>query len=350
MRIVVTGATGNVGTSVLRALAADPAVDSILGVARRLPEWQLDKVEWAERDIVYDRLEPAFDGADVVIHLAWAIQPSRDEVTTYSVNVNGSRRVFSAAAAAGAGAVVYASSVGAYGPADRDDDPVDESWPTTGIPTSFYSRHKALVESSLDRFEAEHSGIRVVRLRPALIFKGGAGSEIRRLFGGPFVPTTLVDPRRLPVVPWISGLRTQAVHSDDVGEAYRLAAVGDARGAFNIAAEPVLDASSIGDALGARTIPLPAALVRGLAATTWRVHLQPTSPGWVDMAVHSPLMSTDRARTELSWNPRHSSQEAIREVLEGMSDRSGENTPPLSPDAGGPFRIRELLSGIGSRK
>ena len=123
MRIVVTGATGNVGTSVLRALAADSRVDSIVGIARRLPEWQLDKVEWADKDIVYDRLEPTFEGADAVIHLAWAIQPSRDEVTTFSVNVSGSRRVFDAAAAAGVGAVVYASSVGAYGPADRDGSP-----------------------------------------------------------------------------------------------------------------------------------------------------------------------------------------------------------------------------------
>ena len=228
--------------------------------------------------------------------------------------------------------------------------PVDESWPTEGIPTSFYSRHKSLVEASLDRFEAEHPEIRVVRLRPGLIFKSGAGSEVRRLFGGPFVPTSLLHPGRLPVVPWISGLRTQAVHSDDVGDAYRLAALGDSHGAFNIAADPVLDEKSIGAALGARCIPLPATLVRGLAATTWRAHLQPTSPGWVDMAVNSPLMSTERARTELGWSPRHSAKESIREVIEGMASRDGESTPPLDPAAGGRFRIRELLSGIGARK
>jgi UDP-glucose 4-epimerase len=36
MRIVIVGATGNVGTSVVGALAADPAVESVLGLARRL--------------------------------------------------------------------------------------------------------------------------------------------------------------------------------------------------------------------------------------------------------------------------------------------------------------------------
>lgn len=350
MRIAITGATGNVGTSVIRSLVADSRVDSIVGIARRLPEWQPEKVEWVEADVTYDRLELCFEGADVVIHLAWAIQPSRDEDLTYSVNVRGSERVFDAAAAAKVPAVVYASSVGAYSPRSSQDAPVDEFWPTGGIVSSFYSRHKAIVESSLDRFEAEHPEIRVVRLRPALIFKGSAGSEIRRLFGGPFVPNRLLRPGRLPVVPWITGLRTQAVHSADVGEAYRLAALGEARGAFNIAAEPVLDAETLSDALGARVVSLPAMATRALAGATWKARLQPTPPGWVDMAVGAPLMKTDRARGELGWKPANSSGDAIREVLEGMASSEGEDTPPLASKSGGTLRFREILSGIGARK
>jgi len=349
MRIVVVGATGNVGTSVVDALSGDERVESVLGLARRLPAIERPKVEWAEADIVLDRLEPHFEGADAVVHLAWAIQPSRDEVTTYSVNVRGSQRVFDATAAAGVPALIYASSIGAYSPGPQDD-PVDESWPTGGISSSFYSRHKAAVEATLDRFEAENPEIRVVRLRPALIFKGTAASEVRRYFGGPFVPTSLVKPTRLPVFPWISGLRTQAVHTDDVADAYRLAALGDVSGAFNIAAEPVLDAETVGEAIGARTIPLPARVVRALASATWAARLQPTPPGWVDMGVGVPVMDTSRARTELGWQASHTSQEALRELLDGMSEREGTRTPPLDPQAGGPLRVREILSGLGARK
>lgn len=348
MRIVVTGASGNVGTSVLRALIAEPKVESILGIARRLPEWRPEKVTWAAADVAGDPLEPHFRGADVVIHLAWAIQPSRDEVTTRRVNVTGSERVFEASAEAGVGALVYASSIGAYS-AGSQAERVDESWPTGGIPTSFYSRHKALVETALDRFEADHPDVRIVRLRPALIFKGGSASEIRRLFGGPLVPGKLLEPARLPVMPWISGLRTQAVHTHDVADAYRLAAVGDASGAFNIAAEPVLDAQSVGEALGARVVPLPGGMVRALAAGTWSARLQPTPPGWVDMGRGVPLMDTSRARETLGWTPSHSSGEALREVLSGMAGGEGERTPPLDPKAGGFMRIREFLTGIGAR-
>ena len=350
MRVVVTGATGNVGTSVVDALLADDQVDSVLALARRpSPKWQADGLELATADVVIDDLVPHFEGADVVIHLAWAIQPSRDDRMLRAVNVDGSRRVFEAVAASGAGALVYASSVGAYSPGPVDRHPVDESWPTDGIQTSFYSRHKAEVESILDGFEAEHPNLRVVRLRPALIFKGESGTEIRRLFGGPFVPSPLLKPGRLPVFPWISGLATQAVHADDVGAAYALAATADVQGAFNIAADPILDATTLAAALGVRIISLPERIVRGLAAASWRVRLQPTPEGWVDMGLHSPLMSTARAATELGWTPRRTATDTFVELLNGLAAGSGRATPPLDPATSGKGRSHEISTGIGAR-
>ena len=145
------------------------------------------KVEWRSADVAADDLTPHLDGADAVVHLAWAIQPSHDEATMERTNVEGSRRVFAAVAAAGVPALVHASSVGAYSPGPKDE-PVAESWPTGGIPSSAYSRHKATVERLLDATELANPALRVVRLRPGLIFKTEAASEIRRLFLGPLVP------------------------------------------------------------------------------------------------------------------------------------------------------------------
>ena len=348
MRVVVTGATGNVGTSVVSALAADAGVDSIVGLARRLPAAGPEKVEWRAADVRDAELVELFRGADAVVHLAWLIQPSRDLGTVRSVNVDGSARVFRATAEAGVPALIYASSVGAYSPGPKDRL-VDESWPTEGVQTSFYARHKAEVERLLDGFEGEHPDVRVARLRPGLVFKRGAASEIRRLFLGPLLPSPLVRAELVPAVPDVPGLRFQAVHSLDVGEAYRLAVVRDVRGAFNVAAEPVLDPQELGRALHARPLPVPAAVLRGAAALSWRLRLQPTPPGWVDMALQIPLMDTRRAREELGWKPRHSSTEALLELLDGMRESAGDPTPPLAPDAGGPLRLRELLTGIGRR-
>jgi nucleoside-diphosphate-sugar epimerase len=328
VRVVVTGASGNVGTSLLRALAADDRIEEIVGVARRLPARNLHETEWRAANIEHDDLVSIFRGADCVVHLAWAIQPSHDVAALRRTNVEGSERVFHAVADAEVPALVYASSVGAYSPGPKDRS-VDESWPTDGTPTSFYARHKAEVEGLLDHFQARWPATRVVRLRPGLIFKRSSGAEQRRYFLGPFFPRALARLGARAVVPDIPGLRFQAVHTRDVAEAYRLAIVGDVRGAFNVAAEPVLDAQTLAEALGARVLPLPQAAARNAMTATWRLRLQPTPPGWLDMGLSVPVMDTTRAREELGWEPRRSSVEAIRDVLSGIADAEGEPTPPL---------------------
>ena len=350
MRVVVVGATGNAGTSLLRSLADEAAVDSVLGLARRLPELQFRKTEWARVDIAKDDLVPLFRGADVVVHLAWLIQPSHDLSHLWRVNVDGPTRVFRALAEAGVPALVYASSIGAYsrGPKDRA---VDESWPTNGIPSSFYARHKAEVERRLDRFEREHGDRRVVRLRPALIFKREAGAGVRRLFVGPFLPNALVRARFIPFVPDLPGFRFQCVHSHDVADAYRLAIVREnARGPFNVAADPVLEADELARVVGARPTRVPAGFARGATALTWRLHLQPTPEGWVDMALNVPVMDSSRVRQELGWSPRWSATEALAEMLKGIRENAGIATPPLAPESGGPVRVRELVQGVGEAR
>lgn len=343
MRVVVTGASGNVGTSLLDALSRDAQVDSILAIARRTPALTWPRTEWLAADVSGDDLAPALSGADALVHLAWLIQPSRDERVTHATNVTGSARTFEAAARAGVRSIVYASSVGTYAPGPKDRA-VDESWPATGVASSFYSRHKAAVEALLDDFERRHQQLRVVRLRPALIFKREAAEAIRRLFAGPLLPSPLMRPGALPLLPAPQRLRFQAIHSRDVGEAYRLALIRDVRGPFNIAAEPVLDPPTLATALGARPISVPGGLLRGLAELTWRARLQPSPPGWVDMALAVPIMDVTRAQRELGFEPRHSSVSALHELLDGLHDHAGLDTPPLRPSRG---RLRELLTGVG---
>src|SRR5918998_2431184 len=101
MRIVVVGATGNIGTSVLRSLEKEESAESVLGLARRLPDLTVPKVEWAAAEVVSDDLVPHFRGADAVVLLAWLIQPSRDLTKQWMVNVEGSTRVARAVKGAG---------------------------------------------------------------------------------------------------------------------------------------------------------------------------------------------------------------------------------------------------------
>lgn len=347
MRVVVFGASGNVGTSLLTALESEPSVTSIVGVARRLPEWRPAKTEWHTADVFRDDLDTVVAGADAVVHLAWLFQPTHDPVTTWNSNVIGSMRVFAAAARAGVSALVHSSSVGAYSPGPKDR-PVDESWPTHGWPNAAYGREKAYVERVLDVFERDNPGIRVVRMRPGFIFKEEAATEQRRLFAGPFLPQRLVRPATIPFVPDMPSLRIQALHSRDAGEAFRLALTRDVRGAFNVAADPVVDSAVLADLLGARRVPVPPMLVRTAVAAGWHLRLIPASPGLVEMALQVPIMDVSRAREELGWRPRHSAVDALRAVLEGMRRGAGMRTPPLTPDSGRE-RIKEVATGVGIR-
>jgi nucleoside-diphosphate-sugar epimerase len=348
MRVVVVGATGNVGSALIEALVADPSVDSIVGIARRAPGLQPQGVEWRAADIRSADLAEHFRGADAVVHLAWLIQPSRDLAELRSVNVDGSRRVFEAVGEAEVPVLVYASSVGAYSEGPKNYA-VDETWPTDGVATSFYSRHKAEVERCLDEFELSKPDVRVVRLRPGLIFRREAATEIRRLFLGPLFPGAILRRSLIPLVPQLERLRFQAVHTADVAEAYRLALhAEEAYGAFNVAAEPTIDPPVLAKLFEARRVRVPASLLRSLADVTWRLRLQPTPPGWVDMGLAVPIMSTQRARIELGWEPRHSSVEALGELLEGLREGAGYPTPPLDPETSGSLRRREFATGVGA--
>jgi UDP-glucose 4-epimerase len=348
MRVVIVGASGNVGTSLVQLLSDDPEVTTILGLARRRPDWSPAKTEWATVDVGgHDDLTPHFRGADVVVHLAWLFQPTHDPVLTWRANVEGSGRVFEAVVRAGVPALVYASSVGAYSPGPKDR-PVDESWPTHGWPTAGYTREKAYVERLLDVFERDHPDLRVVRLRPGFIFKQESASQQRRLFGGPLVPGRLVRPGAVPVIPKLAGLRFQALHSMDAAEAYRLAIMRDVRGPFNIAADPVVDPPMLAKLMNAKTVWAPVWPVRSALAAAWRLHLVPVTPELFDAVLRVPIMDVSRARVELGWSPRYSALDALRELLHGLQKTAGMPTPPLAPDAGGALRHREFNSGVGS--
>jgi UDP-glucose 4-epimerase len=337
MLITITGASGNVGTALLRHLAATEPAWELAGLCRRPPrpgDPVYDRVRWIACDISVPEaapvLEAAFQGSDAVIHLAWLIQPSHDPALLERTNVDGSRRVFEAALAAGVPHLVHASSVGAYSPGPKTQ-PVDETWPTDGVPTSSYSRHKAAAERHLDALGQDPDAPVIARIRPGLVFQHDAGSGVARYFLGPLAPVTLLGARRLPVVPLPDEAVFQAVHADDVAEGLRRIVRRRAAGAFNLAAQPVLTPARLAEVFHGRRVRLSGRLVRRVVELTWRARLQPTEPGWVDLAFSVPVMSTARARDRLDWVARHDARFALADLLDGIRHGAGTRSPVLRP-------------------
>src|SRR5690606_4562159 len=338
----------NVGTAVVDELCRQPAVDEVIVVARRPPgSWQLPaKARFLPLDVGRDDLADLMTGVDAVVHLAWLFQPTHDPLGTWQVNAVGSARVFEAAATAGVGALVHASSVGAYSPGPGRV--VDESWPTHSTPTAAYGREKAYVERVLDAVEARYPAMRVVRMRPGFIFQRASGTEQRRLFAGPLLPRPLFQRGRLPVLPLPAGLRFQALHTRDAARAYVAAVLGDVRGPFNLAADPVIDGEVLADVVGARLVEVPRRVVRGAVATGWHLRAVPADPALLDLVLSLPQLDTTRARIELGWIPTVDGDAALREALDAMTEGAGGLTEPLAPDAPA-RRVEEVATGVGGQ-
>jgi UDP-glucose 4-epimerase len=330
MRVVITGASGNVGTALIRRLLAAGGYD-VVGLARRVPDYgSLDGPQWVSVDLSSREcgfaLQRVIRGADAVVHLAWGFQPSHQVPYLEAVGVGGTGRVLDAIASLGIGHVVHMSSVGAYAP-KRDAGPVDEQWPVEALPSSSYSRHKVAAERLLDSFERSTNGTVVTRLRPGIIGQRCAGSALLRYALPALLPAKTIDV--VPVLPMPAGLTVPIVHADDVADAIVRVLQQRVAGAFNLASAMPVSAPMIAEALGARWVATPARLVHAVMAATWRARLQPVSPEWLDLACAVPALDSARAERELGWVPVADAETVLHETIAGMRHAATGTTAVL---------------------
>jgi nucleoside-diphosphate-sugar epimerase len=343
MTVAVTGASGNVGTALLRRLTAPGAgVAEVRGLARRQPpdiapyagvSWHLADLGETSSDEV---LAAFLDGVDAVVHLAWALQPGRHPEELRRVNVEGTRRVVRAAVAAGVGHFVHMSSIGAYAPGAVGQR-VTEDWPTTGIPSAQYSRDKSEAERAAREVISRHPGTGLTVVRPTLVLQPMAASEIGRYFLGPLVLRAArllpgAAARLLPLP--LPGTAVSFVHADDVADALERMLDRRATGPFNLAAEPLLDSDAIARALGTRRVPVPALAVRTALQVAFAARVVPTEPGWLDIATRVPGLDTTRARKLLDWAPVYRSDEVLTQFVAALGRGEGAPGPLLSPEGG----------------
>ncbi|APE10290.1 NAD-dependent epimerase/dehydratase family protein [Rhodococcus pyridinivorans] len=346
-RIVVTGASGNVGTALLRRLAAHPAQLDIVAIARRIPPARdpYAAAKWCAVDLgapdAARVLTPIFAEADAVVHLAWGFQPSHRRDYLRRVAVDGTRAVMTAAADAGVAHVIHMSSAAVYSEGAYRRE-VDESWAREGVPTCVYSVDKVAAETFLDDFESGTNVPVLTRFRPGFIGQLVSGSGLERYVLPEFVPAGITN--HLPLIPIDHKLTIPAVHSDDVADALVAALERRVPGPFNLGAPTPVGARDFAAPFDCPTIPVPRWGLSALAEATWRLRLQPVQGGWIDLAYTCPMLDCRRAREELGWSPKYDGPEVWSETVRGMRSATGTDSPVLSPRS-----ARERLAALVER-
>jgi nucleoside-diphosphate-sugar epimerase len=325
LTVAVTGPTGDIGRSLLRALERSREVGHISAMARSPFDPKaagLRKTEYRQADVLDSAaVAEVIAGADVVVHLAFVIMGDLAETT--ATNLQGSRNVFAAAIDAGVQRLVYASSVAAYGFHADNPERLTEDTPARGTDRHYYSAQKAELEAALwDRLRG--SSTQAYVFRPCIV----AGPDALALLQSiPYVqisdrmPSVVLRalelmPALKPVIP-DPGVPFQLVHHDDVATAMRAAVLGRGEpGVYNLAGPGTLTMSDLAEALGWYSVPVPELAMGAAAEVVARFPFVPAEAQWIESLRHPVLMDTAKARRELHWRPRHDAAETLQAMVE----------------------------------
>lgn len=306
LTVAITGASGYVAAKLIRSLGADERVERILGFDLYPPRSAIlpSNFVFDPIDVRSSALEPRLKGVDVLVHLAFVMDPIKDEAEMRDVNVNGSQNVFKSAGKAGVKKVLYTSSATAYGAHPDNDVPLREESPLRANLDFSYPAHKLEVEYVVKEFRSEYPDVTVTVFRPAIVF-------------GPHVDNAWSHMLELPFAVCVGGYSPpmQFVHEEDVADALFFAVFNDLDGPYNLAAEGHLEFDKMLALLGKRRLDLPEALAFSFSERLWAFGLAEAPSGMLHYLMHPWVLSTEKLK-QAGFTARYSNEEAFTAAAE----------------------------------
>jgi UDP-glucose 4-epimerase len=304
MRYLITGGSGYIGTRLVELLSRREDTEKIViadVVPPRAyrPKTEFERVDVRDRGAVHSALKRA--KPDVLVHLAFILNPSHDEAFMYEVDVNGTHNVLEAAAEVGIGQVLVTTSAVAYGAFPDNPDPITEDHPVRGVARFSYARDKTESDRIVQLWALQHPDVVTTIVRPCIVFGPNVDNYLVRLWTKqPFA----VDAGN------IDGT-IQFVHEDDVVEAISRLLLGRHAGQFNLSPEGLMTLRECADLLGTSVRKMPVWAYRALGKLLWRLRLSEAPPGQIDFALYPWIVSNEKLKETLGWTPRHSSRETF---------------------------------------
>ena len=305
MRYLITGGSGYIGTRLVDLLARREDTEKIViadvvppkGAYR--PKTEFERVDVRDRGAVHSALERA--NPDVLVHLAFILNPSHDEEFAYNVDVNGTHNVLEAASESDTRQVLVTTSGVAYGAFPDNPVPLTEDDPVRGVAGFTYARDKTESDRLCQLWAATHPDRVMTIVRPCIVFGPNVDNYLVRLWTKqPFAVDVGTIDRQI-----------QFVHEDDVVEGITSLLLGRHGGAFNVAGDGLMTNRECADLIGVPVRRMPLRVYRGLARLMWGLRVSEAPPGQIDYALYPWIVSTEKLKRTLGWQPRHTSRETF---------------------------------------
>ncbi len=308
--VAITGCSGYIGSRLLEHMEKEGMAERVIGVDLDSPRRRFDNLLFYRMDVRDSRISRVFSlhKPDHVVHLAFIVNPLRDEKLMHDINVSGARNVLRAALSSGARHITVASSTSAFGAFPDNPAFIKETDLPRRQPNFTYASDKYEVEMMLRLFKKENPGVGVAIVRPCIVYGPNVDNYLSRFL------------LKLPVIPGIGGARPQMqfIHEDDVARFFLAVLKQEAQGYFHAVGEGLVEIEEIAEMAQKRIVDVPPFILYPLIDTLWKIQAPMIEgpSGMLEFLRYRWVCSDELTRETLDIPPHMSSREVVRVTLE----------------------------------
>lgn len=302
--VLVTGVADHLGRRLLARLAADPAIERVIGVDTVPPATGLpERVELVAADLRGPLIAKVLRTAQVGTVVHAAPRPSTEHAEVRERNIIGTMQLLAGCQRADSvRKLVVRSTAEVYGASATSPAVFTEQ----DVPAGATRRHAVDLEGYVQGFARRRPDVTVTTVRLAELLGSGADSALARYFALPLVPTVLGFDARM-----------QVLHPEDAVAVLHRATIHDLPGVFNVGGDGVLLLSQAIRRAGRVPLPMPRAAVPA-AARLARTEL---SPDLTRLLNYGRVIDTTRLKTTFGYTPKWSTAAAFDDYLHGHAPR-----------------------------